>query len=153
MSVDINAIREAIADQLQAQLPELHCYAFDPGTVVNYPCAIVYPAGGPSGEFIGYQQSFGSRGLAGIEMGVEVRVNAADPVSAQRAIGVLVSTGASGSVHDALMAPTATDGQAISFGGVVENAFCPSVSPPTLRTEGSADVLVAVFRLVIKERR
>jgi hypothetical protein len=150
--VDINAIREAIAAQIAAHVPAVHCYAFDPGDSVNYPCAIVYPAGGPGGEFIGYQQTFGPRGIAGVEMAVEVRVTAPDPVVAQKAMGVLVSTGNPGSVHDALMAPDSTDGQAITLGGVVENMFVPSVSPFVVRA-GAVPELVAVFRLIIKERR
>ena len=97
--VDINAIREAIAAQIASHVPAVHCYAYDPGDSVNYPCAIVYPAGGPGGEFIGYQQTFGPRGIAGVEMAVEVRVTAPDPVAAQKAMGALVSTGNPGSMR------------------------------------------------------
>jgi hypothetical protein len=152
MSVDLNAIREALAAQLQARIPWLHVYAFDPGAV-QYPCAVVYPGSDRDGDYVGYQQTFGARGLAGIAMSIEVRIAAADPVSAQRTMGTLLSTGVDGSVHDALMAPTATDGAALSLSGAVDNMFLPSVSPPVFRTADGVVELAATFRLMIRESR
>lgn len=143
--LNIIAVREAIAAQLQAaQIDRLAVYAYDPGDPPTYPAAIVQHANDGN-----YATTFGPKGLAEVTMRVQLRANAADSESAERALDALLSagTGADRSVYDALDADR-------TFGGTVYTFTIADIAWPTQTNDQAGNpIWVASISFSIKQPR
>lgn len=147
MSLDLRAIREALATRIQESC-NLTAFPYDQASII-YPRAIVLP-GSPAVE---YHASM--RDLCRLNFRIEVRTNAADAISAQIALDQFVNagTGQSRSVFDALENLT-TGTPTPDLDGVVENINVESVelSDGVQFTEGPVE-FTAVFNVAVKARR
>jgi hypothetical protein len=147
MSLDLRAIREALASRIQESC-NLTAFPFDVSSVI-YPRAIVMP-GSPAVE---YHTTF--RDLCLLNFRIEVRAVAADPVSAQIALAEFCAagTGQSRSVFDALETVTAP-ALTPDLDGVVENINVDSVelSDGVQLVEGPVE-FTAVFNVAVMARR
>lgn len=146
MSLDPEVIRQAIATRITESC-NLTAFPFDVSSTV-YPRAIVMP-GSPAIE---YHHSM--RDLCVLNFRIEVRTNAADPVSAQVALAQFIAagTGQSRSILDALE-DVATGDTTPTLGGVVENIHVESVELFDADLDTNPVVFTAVFRVVVKARR
>jgi len=127
MSVNLQAIREALAAQVRANVAKnINVYAYDVGAG-TFP-AILVQATNP---YVTYHESFGDRALAGIELVLEIVTVSADGASAYLMMDALLSPGLanSASVLEAVeIDPT--------LGGVVANCWASSVSAPRFDEAG-----------------
>ena len=145
MSLDLRAIREAIATRIEESC-NLTAYPYDIVTTV-YPRAIVLP-GSPAVEY-----HAAMRDLCRLNFRIEVRCVAADPVSAQIALDQFVNagTGQGRSVFDAL--EDLTTNPSPDLAGVVENINVESVElPDGIQIEDRLE-FTAIFRVAVKARR
>ena len=128
MSVNLQAIREALAAQVRANVAKnINVYAYDTLSSGTFP-AINVQATNP---YVTYHESFGDRALAGVELVLEIITTSADGLSAHLLMDALLSPGLanSASVLEAVeVDPT--------LGGVVANCWASSVSAPRLDESG-----------------
>ena len=154
MSLDLKAIREAIAARIQESC-NVTAYPYDKATVV-YPRAIVLP-GSPAVEY-----HAAMRDLCRLNFRIEVRCSAGDSVAAQIALDQFVNagTGQSKSVFDALEDLTVGT-TSPNLAGVVENINVESVElpdgiqfpGPNGEPNGGPFEFTAIFRVAVKARR
>lgn len=150
MAVNLQTIRNAIRDRLQ-DVVGLNTYSYDTVSTV-YPRAIVMPRTNTTAE---YHSTFGPA-LTVINLDIEVKTCATDPVSAQMALDQYVGsgTGMSGtSVPDALE-QVSTGSTTPTLGGAVENIVVESVvmTPGVQLTSGEYE-FTATFTVAVLARR
>jgi hypothetical protein len=153
--IDLAAVRAAIKDQLDnaslwistsgGSMLELAVYAYRSSAGLQYPCAII---GYASGGDINYAASFSNDGLMSFPLQVEIRTNAADGESAEKAMDLFLGagTGATNSVFAALWSD-------MTFGGTVGNGTALTCSVPQQRTDGTTTYWSATFTLNIYSRK
>lgn len=153
--IDLAAVRAAIKNQLDAaslsietstgSSLNLAVYAYKSAPVLQYPCAII---GYASGDDINFAATFGADGLMVFPLQVEIRTNAADGESAEKAMDLFLNagTGATNSVFAALWSD-------MTFGGTVGNGTALTCSVPQQRTDGTTTYWSATFTLNIYSRK
>lgn len=143
--LDIIAVREAIAGQLQAANDGLSVYAYDPGDPPSYPAAVV----GWATDAPNYTYTMGSRGLAEATFIVQLRSSAANDEDAARTLDALLSagTGATRSVFDVLSAD-------FTFGGAVGGGGITAVRPPVRASDQNGNpIWTAGFVVTVYQAR
>ncbi len=101
MSLDLKAIRTALAAQLTANIDRAtNVYAYEVDSPA-YPYVIVKPA---AGDYVGYFGSFGPNGVADVMFELEIATIAGDPISMGIAMDAYLSSGSTfgSSVVDAV---------------------------------------------------
>jgi len=127
MSVDLQAIREALASQLRANISKnINCYSYDVGAG-TFP-AITIDAGSP---YIAYHESFGDRALAGIELVLRITTTSADGASSWLLMDSLLSPGLVNTMS--VLEAVELDS---TLGGVVANVWVSSASEPRFNESG-----------------
>lgn len=144
MSLSLEAIHEALAQQLRDELDRsVTVYPFDPGDR-SYPCIVIRPRD----PWVTYHESFGDNALAQINVDVVAMV-AARAIDAQIALADFASNDATSgsSVRYAVESD-------VSLGGAVRNAFVRGAGIPTeVETDGSTGVWELSFECELRERR
>jgi len=100
MSLDLKAIRTALAAQLTANIDrQTNVYAYEVDSP-SYPYVIVRPAA----DYVGYFGSFGPNGVADVMLELEIATIAGDPISMGMAMDAYLSSGSTfgSSVVDAV---------------------------------------------------
>jgi hypothetical protein len=107
------AVREAVKAQLDnaglARTVAVHLYhpgGDDDDAITQYPCIIIGWA-----DSADYRETFGAQGIASLPLELDIRTQAADPRSAEKALDDLLAagTGADSSIFDALDADVTLD--------------------------------------------
>lgn len=151
MALDLGAIRNALAEQIQARLDDsdyrANCYGYAPDSP-ELPAVIVRPKQN-DGRYVQFHETFSDHAISGVEMEIEVRVKSTAPgADDQRALDAYCSTGTTASILNAVESD-------LSIGGTVQNVMVRGVTSPryfAAAAEGREWVAV-VFDLVIMEAR
>lgn len=141
VGVNLETICRGLATQIQAAIPAVNAYWF-PLDTPRYPAVIVRPAS----PFITYHETFGSAGLAIINLDIEVYVASVSPESAAMALYSLLSVGTSDSVFDAVEANR-------TWGSTVGDAWVSEAGEPTRTDTDNSTVLTATLRAQAYERK
>jgi hypothetical protein len=146
MAFDLVTIRQAIADRIESTC-SIKAYAFDINSTV-YPRAIVLV------DNVEYHSSFG-KGVSIVNMQVEVKTTAAEPIPAQQALMEFVDagTGETQSIIDALEL-VASGGTNPNVGSAVEDIQVVSVRlSPGAQLESGVYEFTATFVVSVAVRR
>jgi hypothetical protein len=114
MALDLVAIRRAVADQIQRSVGRtVNVYGGYVPDTLNLPAVVVYP----DTEYVNYEETFGSSGLAEVQLRLRVFIPPGPGVDGQQVLDEFLSAGAG---HPNSLLDAVNAGR--TFGGVVANS-------------------------------
>ena len=147
--MNLTTIRQALADQLDAQLtgtsPRANVYAYPPSSPAGV--SLLLTPSAQDGQYVTTHGTMGASALCDIGFRLEVRVDGPDE-DAARAMDAYLSTGTPESIVDAIEADT-------TLSAAVQNVYVSGASVPARFTgsEGGREWLSASFDLIVRARR